>query len=322
MSNILSAIRTGASRPVNVLPGDVGATFVRRLFETAIATWTPAETNLFKLVRSTCQCANNAANASRHEEAATWITLASSLLEGFSRQARPVALGYVKFNEAYVYFARSAFEEATSCLDAGLHAANNGDAEQFGQRPPLEQLRTLHYLHLRAKILIAKSDFPGAISILTNALRKSLELPSSTETLELAQHSCSRIVGELAIATGIAATPQDYMTATAPVDMLRPEASAAEYFLFRSAYAQMHIDNNIDGMLDFVRMGRMKTACWYVAIVELAAMLAPTERMILSIQASTWTDMPATLRTRLLALTMRSLPAGTGGGTDSRPTQP
>lgn len=322
MSTILAAIKTGASRPVTVPPGDVGAAFVRRLFDAAISGWTPPEKNIFKLVRSTCQCANNAANSARHDEATAWISLANSLLKGFSRQAKPIAIGYVKFNEAYIYFARSAFDEAASCLEDGLRSANQHDSEQRGPNLVLEQLRTLHYLHLRAKILITKNDFSGAIAVLTDALRKSLELPTSPDTLDLAQHSCSRIVGELAIAAGIAGTPAEYIAATEQVDSLQAEGSAAEYFLFRNAYARMHLGNDVDGMMDFVRMGRMKTACWYVAAVELAAMLEPEERMIISIQASTWTDMPAILRSRLLAMTVQSLPTGNPGGSHSRPARP
>ncbi len=64
----------------------------------------------------------------------------------------------------------------------------------------------------------------------------------------------------------------------------------------------LHNERQPDGMCDLVRIGRMKTICWYAGVVELAPHLSPSEGQVLAIHASTWRDMPVILRSRLLSL--------------------
>lgn len=51
-----------------------------------------------------------------------WLSLATSILIGLPDTARPVALGYIKFNEAFVHYAQNNFANALACLEEGLLA--------------------------------------------------------------------------------------------------------------------------------------------------------------------------------------------------------
>lgn len=55
---------------------------------------------------------------------------------------------------------------------------------------------------------------------------------SSSDNVELPNHACSRIAGELAMAAGIADTPEDYLEKTKAISVMQTEGSVAEFLFF------------------------------------------------------------------------------------------
>lgn len=301
MSDAINAIREGAGRPLKMLPGEIGAAFVNGLFTASTAGWPKSDREAFHFIRSTCLCANNEANSGHHEEAARWLELSTAILQSLSAPCVPIGLGYIKFNEAYLCYARRDFPAAIKCLDEGLDAGNSTNPE--GSSILLECLRKLHHRHLLARVQLAQGLVPTAVQTLIDGLQEALAVTDgSPERVELLHHACSRMAGELAIATQHTISPPDYLALTRGVENARSEGSVSEYLIFRQAYEAFHIGKNPAPMIEFIRMGRMKTVCWYVAPLVIASTMTTGERKLLAILASTWRDMPALLRSRIISL--------------------
>lgn len=93
-----------------------------------------------------------------------------------------------------------------------------------------------------------------------------------------------------------------YLALTESLDQESTEGSVAEYLLYRQALAAWKQDGRTGPLIAFLELGRMKTVCWYAAVVEATTLLTPDERADIAITASQWRDMPAVLRSRLIAL--------------------
>lgn len=302
-TDLFGAIQAGAARPVAIPPGEIGASFVRRLFDAAANQWNPREQYYFRLVRSTCQCANDAANHGQHQEAEKWISLAESISTALAGNAARTALSCIRFNESYLHFARKDYRASLSNLEMAIAA----DRPQGGESRPgvaIDHLNFLHHLHLKGRVLSAAGDIPGAVKSLAEALIFAAGLPKTEgqEISELVDFSCSRVAGELSIIATLAADPGQYLRESKVLDQAPLSGSATEYPIFHQAYESMHNDHDCGGMADLVRSGRRRTICWYSAVVALASQLRPAERSSLTVQSSTWRDMPSVLRSRLLEM--------------------
>ncbi|MFZ5699287.1 MAG: hypothetical protein ACOY9J_11330 [Pseudomonadota bacterium] len=227
-------------------------------------------------------------------------------------EAKFSAFDFIKSNESYVYYARQDYAAALQCLDdatiahANYTASNANRAVEVDPTYSIRQsLQRLHYLHLGSRIHLAAGNFQAAIDCLvtaTVAANASAAGSGSPESTELLNFMCSRIAGELAIAAWYAPTPGEYFSATAGVIETAKEGSFVEYLFFRRALIALQENNDVREMIDFVELGRMKTVCWYAAALALGALMPPAERKALIILAATWRDMPAGLRSRMLAL--------------------
>ncbi len=299
-SEILSAIREGASRPVNVLPGEAGATFVRRLYDSASKNLTPTEREFFRLIRSTCQRANTAAQRHNHKEASQWIAMAKSILDGLSGEAHFASFSCIKSNEAFVFYMQQEFGPALECLDEALKN-KRGVAAHPNTSSNLESLMDFHYLHLRGKILLEEGDMDGAMREFEKALTNSMHMEaSSIEDAELIDYSLSRISGELSIAAALAKNPEEYLLKTETISKIKSSGSFQEYIYFRDSYQSLHIEKIKKEMIELVKNGRQKTVCWYSAVIELMRFTSSTEARVIAIHASTWRDMPFLLCKNLL----------------------
>lgn len=71
MNPIMTAISRGLARPTQILPGEYGARFVRRLYDEAARELEPTENRRFHWVRSAVAAAIDAANRGNQKDADT-----------------------------------------------------------------------------------------------------------------------------------------------------------------------------------------------------------------------------------------------------------
>lgn len=299
-SAILSAIREGASRPVNILPGEAGATFVRRLYDSASRNLAPTEREYFRLIRSTCQRANTAAQRHSHKEASLWISLAKSILDGLSGEAHFASFSCIKSNEAFVFYMQQEFEAALECLDEALK-----NKREMGALPHissnLENLMDFHYLHLRGKIFLEEGKIDSAIGEFETALTNSMHIKNlSIEDVELIDYSLSRIAGEISVAAALSNNPEIHLSKTESISKTKAGGSFQEYVFFRDAYRTLHTEKSTRDMIEIVKSGRRKTVCWYSAVIVLMELTSRTEARVIATHASTWRDMPILLCKKLI----------------------
>lgn len=312
MNSLLRSIKLGDSRAVRVLPGEVGALFVRRLYEATARSLPARDQEYFRMVSALCHRANDAAQHNRPDEAGDWISLASEMASYLAGEAKFSACDFIKSNESYVCYARQDYAAALQCLDdatiahANYTASNANSAVEVDPTYSIRQsLQRLHYLHLGSRIHLAAGNFQAAIDCLTTATMTANALAANNgnpEATELLNFMCSRIAGELAISAWYAKTPGEYFSATAGVIETAKEGSFVEYLFFRRALIALQENNDVREMVEFTELGRMKTVCWYAATLALGPLMPPAERKALVILAATWRDMPAGLRSRMLAL--------------------
>lgn len=299
MTPLLAAILKGAARPASPLPGEYGAQFILRLHEEAQRNLKAENARRFLLVRSCVHCAINAANRQEHDEAARWIRLAGHLTTLQTGDAHPVSLSCLKAAEAYCQLKNGNTKTSLYCLEI----ADQADAKLSPEHYPALQAQRLHYRHLEARVLLEEDRTEDAILCLSSGLKKAAALAAQGyRHIDLLSYACSRLAGELAIAARSNIAIARYLALTESLGQENTEGSVAEYLLFRQALAAREQTCQTGPLIAFLELGRMKTVCWYAAVVEAAILLTADERADIAITASQWRDMPAVLRSRLIAL--------------------
>lgn len=298
-SPIMKAILIGAARKVSPLPGEYGAQFIQRLHEDIHKNLKTEDSQRFLFIRSCVNCAINSSNQLDHDSALKWIKVANHLISLQLKDAINISRSCLKAAEAYCQLKAGKPDSALNCLDE----ANQADALASISEFPSIPAQRMHYIHLKARIMLSQNQPVPAIKLLLSGIEASTTLAKQGyRYIDLLSYSCSRLAGELAISNKKNISTGDYLSITESLTLNNSEGSITEYLHYRKSLFFMNLQNNIKPILDFIKLGRMKTICWYVAIIDVAKYLDYSEKTDLVILSSQWRDFPKELRDHLMEL--------------------